>query len=292
MEAAITHFADGKVEAAVNTHPERHIFLQDHQIDGKPVLPLVVALEIFTEVAATIKPEAPLTAIRNLRRLHGVSYAEGSGRVLKVEGTIQNGTGAPASLDLSMRSAESGQLHYRAQIELGGARPPAPARVHLVNPRPLPLSVAEAYDQWLFHGPMFAGIQEVMAMGDNGIIGRIRASRPEKLIRPAPGGSWLVDPVAADSSLQLCLLWIRSTFDQTPLPSGIEAYYHVRPLTEAREIVCEIEILAKPGNPNVRCHLRYYDEADRLLGWMDGLEVTMSKALNRLKVKSARAGTV
>lgn len=160
-----------------------------------------------------------------------------------------------------------------------------------MNPRPLPLPLAEAYDQWLFHGPMFAGILEVVAMGDNGIIGRVRVSQPQKLIRPAPAGSWLVDPVAADSSLQLCLLWIRSIFDQTPLPSAIDAYYHVAPLTEAREILCEIEIAAKPGNPNVRCDLRYYDESDRLLGWMDGLEVTMSKALNRLKAKGAPAGT-
>jgi acyl transferase domain-containing protein/NAD(P)H-dependent flavin oxidoreductase YrpB (nitropropane dioxygenase family) len=289
MEAAVIWNADGNVEASIDTHPERHIFLQDHQIDGKPVLPMVIALEIFTEVAATLKPDVPLTAIRKLRRLNGVSYTEGSGRKLRVEGAMRNGAGLPASFDLAMKSP-TGQMHYSAQIEFGGSRPAAPPRIKLVNPRPLPLPLADAYDQWLFHGPMFAGILEVVAMGDNGIIGRVRVSRPQKLIHPAPAGSWLVDPVAADSSLQLCLLWIRSMFDQTPLPSAIDAYYHVAPLTEAREILCEIEIAAKPGNPNVRCDLRYYDESDRLLGWMDGLEVTMSKALNRLKVKGAPAG--
>jgi hypothetical protein len=289
MQATLTHFRDGKLEAHVETHPERHIFLRDHQIDGKPVLPMVMALEIFTEIATAVKPDAPFTAIRNLRRLSGVSYSEGSGRALEVEGDFRNG-----AFDLALKSASTGQIHYRAQIEIGGVRPPAPLRVQLLNPRPLPLSLPDAYDQWLFHGPMFAGVQEIVAMGDNGIIGRVTVSRPEKLIASAgqPLGSWLVDPVAADSSLQLCLLWIRSMFDQTPLPSGIDAYYHVKPLTEAREILCEIEITAKPGNPNVRCDLRYYDESGHLLGWMDGLEVTMSKALNRLKVKGAPAGTL
>ncbi|PWU03978.1 MAG: hypothetical protein C5B51_17720 [Terriglobia bacterium] len=290
MAASVTRHPDGKLEASLDTHPERHIFLRDHQIDGKPVLPMVIALEIFTEIAATVKPDAPLTTIRNLRRLNGVSYNEGDGRVLQVEGMMRNGAGVPASFELAMKSP-AGQMHYRAEIEFGGTRPAPPARVRLVNPRPLPLSLADAYDQWLFHGPMFAGITEVIAIGDNGILGRVRASRPQKLIHPAPAGSWLVDPVAMDSSFQLCLLWIRNMFDQTPLPSAIDAYYHVAPLTEAREILCEIELLSKPGNPNVRCNLRYYDESDQLLGWMDGFEVTMSKALNRLKVKGAPAGT-
>jgi hypothetical protein len=294
MQATVTHFRDGKLEAHVDTHPDRHIFLRDHQIDGTPVLPMVMALEIFTEVAATVKPDAPFTVIRNLRRLTGVSYHENAGRALKVEGDLRNGAATPALFNLALKSAPTGQIHYRAQIEIGGARPPVPPRIQLVNPRPLPLSLPDAYDQWLFHGPMFAGIQEVVAMGDNGIIGRVTVSRPEKLIASAgqPLGSWLIDPVAADSSLQLCLLWIRSMFDQTPLPSGIDAYYHVKPLTEAREILCEIEIAAKSGNPNVRCDLRYYDESGQLLGWMDGLEVTMSKALNRLKVKGAPAGAL
>jgi malonyl CoA-acyl carrier protein transacylase len=291
MEATLTSFAEGKLAAQVTTDPDRHLFLLDHQIDGKPVLPMVVALEIFTEVAAMVKPDAPLTAIRNLRRLNGVSYTGGAGRVLHVEGDLRNGAGAPASFELAMKSPGTGLLHYRAQIQMGGSRPSAPPRIKLVNPRPLPLPLAEAYEQWLFHGPMFAGIQEVVAMGDNGIIGKVGVSRPQQLIRPAPVGSWLIDPVAADSSLQLCLLWIRSMFDQTPLPSAIESYYHVRPLTDAKEILCEIELFAKAGNPNVRCNLRYYDESDQLLGWMDGLEVTMSKALNRLKIKGATAGT-
>ncbi|MBV9504885.1 MAG: SDR family NAD(P)-dependent oxidoreductase [Acidobacteriia bacterium] len=291
MQATVTALPGGKFEAHLDTHPDKHIFLRDHQIDGKPVLPMVMALELLTEVALSIKPDAPLTAIRNVRRLNGISYAEGTGRTLRVEGDMCNGAGAPASFDLALKSGAPGQLHYRARIELGGSRPPVPPRIHLVNPRPLPLSVADAYDHWLFHGPMFAGIREVVAIGDNGIIGRVGVSQPQKLICPAPPGSWLIDPVAADSSLQLCLLWIRSMFDQTPLPSGIEAYYHVQPLTGAREILCEIEISAKPGNPNIRCNLRYYDEAGRLLGWMEGLEVTMSKALNRLKTKSAPAGS-
>ena len=289
MAAAFTRHTDGQVEASLETSPETHVFLRDHQIDGKPVLPMVMALEIFTEVVAALKPGVPLTAIHNLRVLQGISYANTGGRELRVEGNMRNGAGAPTSFDLALKSP-SGQLHYRAQIECGGVRPPSPGRLELANRRPFPLSVAEAYDQWLFHGPMLAGITEIVAMGDNGMIAKLRPSEPKSLIQPAPAGRWLIDPVVTDSSLQLALIWARAMFDQTPLPSAMETYVHVAPLTGAREILCEMEILSQPGSPTLRCRPCFYDEAGRILGWMRGMEVIMSKSLNRLgKPKGAHA---
>jgi NAD(P)-dependent dehydrogenase (short-subunit alcohol dehydrogenase family) len=292
MEAVVTRHADGKLEASIDTNPERHIFLQDHRIDGKPVLPMVLALEIFSEIAAAVKPDLPLTTIRNLRVLQGVTYAEATGRDLRVEGAMFNGAGLPTTFEMALKSP-SGQMHYRAQIECGGKRPPAPKRLELVNSRPFPLSVAQAYDQWLFHGPMLAGILDIVAMGDNGIIANLRPSEPRGLIQPAPAGHWVVDPVVTDSSLQLTLIWARAVFDQTPLPSAMESYVHVAPLTAAREVRCEIEILSQPGNPTLRCRPCFYNESGQILGWMEGMEVTMSKSLNRLaKPKGAHAASL
>jgi acyl transferase domain-containing protein/NAD(P)H-dependent flavin oxidoreductase YrpB (nitropropane dioxygenase family) len=287
MAVSITSHADGKLEASLETHPARHMFLQDHRIDGRPVLPMVLAIEIFSEIAATVKPDTPLTAIRNLRVLQGISYSDEAGRELHVEGAMRNGSGQPTSFDLLLKSP-TGQMHYRAQIECGGARPPAPPRLELVNQRPFPLTVPQAYDQWLFHGPMLAGITDIIAMGDNGVIGKLRPSDPKSLIQPPPAGRWLVDPVVTDSALQLTLIWARAMFDQTPLPSAMETYVHVKPLSGVKEILCELEILSQPGNPTLRCRPVFYDESGHVLGWMEGMEVTMSKALNRL-AKGAHA---
>src|SRR5215472_12445699 len=126
-------------------------------------------------------------------------------------------------------------------------------------------------------------------MGDNGIIGRIKTVGIEELIRRSSGGSWLVDPVVTDSSLQMGLLWTRAVYDQTALPSLMDAYYHVRPLQDAREILCEVEIGHTPGSPTLRCRHVFYDEDARVLGWMEGMESTMSKALNRISLKTFEA---
>jgi hypothetical protein len=135
---------------------------------------------------------------------------------------------------------------------------------------------------------MLAGITDIIAMGDNGIIGKLRPSDPKSLIQPPPAGRWLVDPVVTDSALQLTLIWARAIFDQTPLPSAMESYVHVRPLSGVKEILCELEIVSQPGNPTLRCRPVFYDESGHVLGWMEGMEVTMSKALNRL-AKGAHA---
>jgi hypothetical protein len=282
--------SNGSVVAHIESHPERHVFLQDHQIDGKPVLPMMAALEILAEVAASGRPGASLSAIRNLRNLNGVTYPDGAAKDFLVETSRTDSTpeGSQA-LELSLKTAHSGQLHYRGRIEFGGRGPSAPPRLKLVDAKPFPLSLADAYERWLFHGPLFAGITQIVATGSNGIIGRIKTVGLEKLIRPATVGSWLVDPVVTDSSLQLVLLWARATHDQTPLPSALDAYYHFHPLHTAREILCEIEIVRAPGSPTLRSRHVFYDQDDRLLGWMDGMESTMSKALNRISDKTILA---
>jgi hypothetical protein len=73
----------------------------------------------------------------------------------------------------------------------------------------------------------------------------------------------------ADSALQLVLLFARAVHDQTSLPSVMEVYYHSAPLGSAREILCELEILNKPGSPALRCRPVFYDQSGRVLGWME-----------------------
>jgi hypothetical protein len=281
--------SNGMVSAEILTDPKTQSFLYDHQIDGKAVLPMVVALEMLAETAAAARPGEKLTAIRNLRNFQGVTYPDGAPRKLVAE------SGAP--LEFALRASDTNHMHYRAEAEYGGKLPPLPPRLILGSPRPFPISIPEAYERWLFHGPGFGGIVSIDKIGDNGIIGKLKTSTPASLVHPEEGGKWLIDPLVADSSLQLCLVWARATFDQTPLPSLIDAYYFVKPfdhspLEPAKEVLCEMEILSRPGNPLLRCRPVFYNEAGELIGWAEGVEVNMSKSLNRITEKRAKAAAV
>jgi acyl transferase domain-containing protein/NAD(P)H-dependent flavin oxidoreductase YrpB (nitropropane dioxygenase family)/NAD(P)-dependent dehydrogenase (short-subunit alcohol dehydrogenase family) len=276
--------SNGLVSAEIFTDPNHHAFLYDHQIDGKAVLPMVVALEMLAETAAAARPNETLTAIRNLKNFQGITYPEAKPRKLLAE------SGSP--VEFALRAADTGHTHYRAQAEYGGTRPAPPSRLILNNPRPFPLSIPEAYERWLFHGPKFGGILKIDAIGDNGIIGRLKTSTPGCLMPSAPAGTWLIDPLVADSSMQFVLVWTRAVFDQTPLPSLIEAYHFVDSFRASKEVLCEMEILARPGNPLLRCRPVFYNESGALIGWAEGVELNMSKSLNRISGKSARAAAV
>jgi NAD(P)-dependent dehydrogenase (short-subunit alcohol dehydrogenase family)/acyl carrier protein len=275
---------NGAVHAEVETDSAKHGFLSEHTLDGKPVLPFVLALEMIAETAAAARPGVPLTAIRNLKMLQGISYAPGSSRKLLVEST--------GGVEYVIKAADTGQIHYRGSAEYAAARPPNPPRLQLIDPRPFPLSVADAYEQWLFHGPKISGILAIDRMGSNGIVGRLKTSTPASLMQPGIPGHWIADPLITDSCLQLCLVWSRAVFDQTPLPAGMEVYYHAGSFEGLTEVLCEMEILSRQGSPTLRCRPVFYDPAGRVIAWMEGMEVTMSKSLNRLAGARSKGAAV
>ncbi|MBX5495414.1 MAG: SDR family NAD(P)-dependent oxidoreductase, partial [Bryobacteraceae bacterium] len=279
--------AGDKVHVRLETHPQKEIFLLDHLLDETPVLPMAMVLELFAEVTAACASEGVVTAIRNLSVMKGVTYPDTkTGRKLVVEAAR-----TPKGVDLLLKSEDTGQLHYRAQGEIGGQAPAEGPPLKLVAPRPLPLTVREAYDQWLFHGPLFAGLMEVEALGENGIIVQLKPSAPQALLKNKPSGSWMADPVIVDSALQAMILWARTYLDQTPLPSRLGCYHRMDSLSASGPVRGEIEISHQRGNPTLRANLRFFDGARRLLGFMEGMEVTCSRALNRLAAKAKSAAT-
>jgi hypothetical protein len=195
--------------------------------------------------------------------------------------------GGGVDVELRAERFERRQTCFSAIAELRPERsgPPAYAPLVLDNPQPLPLTISEAYEQWLFHGPIFAGIDEVEALGDNGIIARLSPSSPQRCLADGRGAVWLIDPVIVDSGLQLMILWARTYLDMTPLPSSLGRYHGFERLAacagQGGDIRCETRI-RYDGGPALFADLRFYAQGGEFLGWIEGMEGTCSKALNRL----------
>lgn len=265
--------------------PSVDLYLLDHQLDGVPVVPMAVMLELFAEAAtALLSPhsESLPIVLRDHRPLRGVMLSDGP-VTLRV---IAERRGE--RIALRAEDVKSGVLHYSATAEIAAGGVAAPERLALHQPRELPISLAEAYERWLFHGPIFEGITAVDSLGENGTCGKIQASSPERCFSGVTAGHWLIDPVVIDSGLQLLILWARTYRDETPLPSVLSKC-ETFGLPIGGSLRCEAKIDAQAGSPTFSADIRFYDDRDRLVCRMTDMKVTCSKSLNRLGGAGAEA---
>ena len=268
---------------AVSTATDR--YLLDHVIDGRPVLPMAMAMELMARTAAEQSPHDSVSTIRNVCALKGVTYPAGGGELtIRFESSrTDDGT-----IEARLRSSDTKILHYSSTVEFGTPVAVNPVHLKLLEPQPLPVSVAEAYRSWLFHGPLFAGIKDIEGLGRNGIIGTLQTTPPSEMFADRRAISWVTDPVLVDSGLQMIILWSRVYLEKMVLPARLGAYHRYHSLSQAGPVRCEVEIENKPGHADVRCQLRFFDARGELLAWMQDMDVIASKALNRLfKTKTA-----
>jgi hypothetical protein len=176
----------------------------------------------------------------------------------------------------------------------------------LKDKRLFPMNIEEAYQQWLFHGPILQSITQIEGIGDNGIIASLVTSSPEKCLAkaipkskiqnpnspelakehriPNSEGSWIIDPVILDCSLQLTILWGRMYLDMTSLPSRFGTYKRFGEFN-GKKISCQVCVRPDSKGHVIRADVAFIGEDGRLLGLLEDLEHNCSKSLNRLTEK-------
>ena len=255
-------------------------YLEDHQLDGQPVLPLAVATELMAEVVAQGWPHLQVSAVRDLRLLNGIVLDRGAKTVriaAKAKGENQ------IAVEITS-AAKPYRIHYRSTVELSGELPTSslPEPPPLTDGAAFPMEVARTYQEWLFHGPLLQGIVRVDLVGPGGMRATLATSAPSDLIAGGPQGRWLIDPLLFDSALQLLVLWGRVHWDMTALPSGFQRYRRFAAPTSA-QVLCELRIRPNTGGQNIHADLYFFDAGTgRLLSMLEDMQGACSKALNRL----------
>jgi hypothetical protein len=144
---------------------------------------------------------------------------------------------------------------------------------------PQPIDV---YGKWLFHGPIFQGIKEVMHLAEDGIAGKVKGARPVDCIKSADSSQWNVDPVLLDSSMQLAGIWARFYRDVTVLPTGFKSMHFFGPMP----MNATAQIFLNPTMATeLLCDLAIYDEVGRIAVIVEGLGGIASKAFNRFSAQ-------
>ncbi|MFJ1563639.1 beta-ketoacyl synthase N-terminal-like domain-containing protein [Streptomyces erythrochromogenes] len=154
--------------------------------DRFPVVPMTTMLELAADAARRHAPPGlAVVGYEDVRAL----------RWLAVEPAVD--------VEVSVRPDGPGRMRvalgaYASVVVLFGERyerPPAPDSTPLRDAGPAPVSAAALYrDRWMFHGPRFAGVHEVRAVGSDGIHGVLRALPDPGALLDAAGqlfGHWM-----------------------------------------------------------------------------------------------------
>ncbi len=286
----------GSIQLRLRIDPEFDLYLQDHTFNGLPVLPMAVAAELMAEAALFMHPECSLLELQNLDIPQGIIFDSGardlylhldelssdSDAKLKVQiGLLANPKAArknfvctavlaPQASKLSHKPHDYFGLKYKKrQFKEAETRQPG---------------VDFIYDNWLFHGPLFQGIELVESIGQNGISGNLKACAIEKCLKESGKDSWLLDPMLLDSAMQLAGVWARHYMDITVLPTGFQSLKVFRSPKESNYIA-EVRIPDESKNGQLLCDLAIYSKKGELLILMEGLGGSGSKSLNRLAVR-------
>jgi NAD(P)-dependent dehydrogenase (short-subunit alcohol dehydrogenase family) len=281
----ITRGGSIEIERAITL--ENDIYLLDHKLDGKPVLPFAMALELMAELAQQAWPDLTVVGLREMRVYKGIVI---DSNPITVRITARAQTDAPtmhagANVSVEIADAATGQRHYRVTVELADRMPEAPIyRAPFANRLlPFQMSADEAYQRWLFHGPLFAGISQVAGIAEDGIAATLQPSDPAQCLRSAGVGGWLIDPVVFDSGLQLIILWTRAQLDMTPLPARFRRYQRFGPMP-AEPVQSYVEVHRVPNDPIFRVDIAFVGLDGRLIGLLEEMECPASRALNRLAI--------
>jgi NAD(P)-dependent dehydrogenase (short-subunit alcohol dehydrogenase family) len=278
---------NGQLEIVRRLDPAHDLYLRDHRLDDKPVLPAAMAIEFMAEAARQAYPEWQVAGLKEVRVYKGIVLDKPSFGIRILAGAPPAPSRAPEELELEVSikaAAPPEALFYRGTVIMSLEAPVA-------EPYPLPreadfqdfgMSTAEAYRRLTFHGPRFQHIQSIRGISEKGMLTTVTASTPQSCLTGPPEGQWLIDPVLLDCGLQLALLWGRTYLDITPLPSSFKEIRVYQPVDEAGPLHCFYEVLREFGHATVYANIYFVDPAGHVRVLIKEFESTGSKALNRL----------
>src|SRR5262249_19882947 len=147
VRGLVVHRVNGNVDLERTLDVRRDLYLRDHCLDGRPVLPCAVAMELMAATAATARPDLQFAGLRDIRLYQGVIVDSET----TVELLAEPANGEPGEADTAFDVrllADARRPSYACTVQLGRAGDRAAAQWPdaLTAPTPFPLSVEQASD--------------------------------------------------------------------------------------------------------------------------------------------------
>lgn len=246
---------------------QSHPFLNDHAIEGTPVLPLAYAADRLAQVSTLNAP----FELRDLTLFQGVQVDES----IDLQAHTERGI-------TELRSGKDGAtLHYRATAAPLSNTPDLPL---LQGGEPAPISLERFYKELTFHGPLLAGIEEIQGVGEDFVYGRVRTGTPQEWIPQSNESSWTLSPLALDSALQMAGLVAFHREGRAGTPLSIERLALVAPITQ-EVVTAEVRFGALEDN-RFHADVALRDDQGELLALAEGIAIELRELRNAPALES------
>ena len=204
--------------------PLQQPFLNDHRIDGTPVLPGVMGMEAFAEAARLLVPDHHVLAVEDVTFSAPLKFYRDEPRTLTVRAVVcPDGDRLVAHCELSAERMLPGHdnpqrtVHFTGRVRLG-AQPPTVEQSDLPGgPSGATLNAEQVYS-FYFHGPAYQVVSSAWRSGDVSVA---------ELVDPLPANHVPADLplVTAPRLIELCFqtagLWQAGLEDRLALPMRV-----------------------------------------------------------------------
>ncbi len=260
---------------------EKDIYLKDHIINGKPVLPLAFALEWIHRAVLENWTEYSHVSFQDFSVTEGIVFD----RLPKTIHLLIHPNNASyekskkAKVMLSS-NRESSKPSYQTNITIFSDAPfiSDNGDFHLPSPYKLKISLNEMYNSWLFHGPCFHHIEKIQGISREGIVGAIKAV-PASSCLPQGKNKWSINPIILDCALQFLLIWARKFWDTTGYPMGFQSFESISNLSN-EPYDCRIKIYPEIPGQMLRSDITLFDRSGVPVVSWKGVEVYCRKDWN------------
>ncbi|HYR88120.1 MAG TPA: SDR family NAD(P)-dependent oxidoreductase [Terriglobia bacterium] len=268
-------------------------YLNDHRLDDVSVLPAAAAVEWIAQFVQSAWPDLVVQEIRDLRVLRGFRLDDDSPRkaVFRAKSSSHGDAGS-LNVAVELTDGETDSFCYKATVMLVTMLAEGPESPIGPLSSGQSLEAEAAYKNFLFHGPRFRYVTDILRLDGAGADALVARSvpgawlgLPETRAKESADG-WLFDPGLLDTAPQLAIVWSRLRHDSTPLPSrfGSVARFGKEPIPESLNLFVRMRADSTE-------HLLVYDAAfvdrhGKMRLQLKQVESTGTRALNRLAVKA------
>ncbi|MFI5120521.1 MAG: SDR family NAD(P)-dependent oxidoreductase [Thermoanaerobaculia bacterium] len=263
----VTGVSEGRLDVETTLDPAAQPFLFDHAVEGTPLLPGVMGLEAFAEVAAAASGGRTLARIENVVFERPFKFHR-----MKPATLLLSARGVPSDrdeivFDAVLRSQMRPKpdlppveaRHFHARVVLG-TEPIAPAVVFTPPGRGAAWPIGrDAVYRVYFHGPAYQVLHGVRLNGDEAL-GEMTVGLPPNAA-PASAAS-LASPRLLELCFQTAGIWELSVWRRLALPASVDRVRIFRPEEDAGGLRLFALVAARDGGSSFDA--RVVDEEGRI----------------------------